>query len=197
LCSGLQSSSSSDCSACCIPPFISQTSHSRIAVTRFGRVRPRLPTATVFSGPASFQWRLAGLPCYSFDMQVVARSLTLLLLAVALMLPTVARTSAYTEAPIAAQAEPVAAGAFSLFLQSATSYQAGPMAMRCHRCFGMACGGSAVACGGCCGTASAIAPFVIVLASVSGPSATPPAFKAVRDHGLPPDPHPPKAIIVC
>jgi hypothetical protein len=129
-------------------------------------------------------------------MQVVARSLTLLLLTVALMLPTVARTNASTEASIPTQAEPVTAGAFGLFVQSATSFQAQPMAMKCRRCFGMACGASAVACGACCGTASAITPFVIVLALVGGPLATPAPFKTARDHGLPPDPHPPRAIII-
>ena len=55
-------------------------------------------------------------------MQVMARSLSLLLLAVALTLPTVVRASACAEAPIATQAA---------FLQSAISYQEGRMAMEC------------------------------------------------------------------
>lgn len=134
-----------------------------------------------------FGWRSTRLPCYPIRMQVVARSLSLLLLAVAMMLPTVARTSARAEALIAVSVA---------FEQFAVPHHAGKTLMRCHRCFGAACGESAVSCGAYCGAASALTPVVIVLMSVTKPAAGPFAFKAVRDHGNPPDPHPPRSLAI-
>src|SRR5260370_4340477 len=123
-------------------------------------------------------------------MQVIARSLSLLLLVVALMLPTMERASASAcaEVPIATHAA---------FVQSATPDQTSRMVMKCDRCVGKACDAYAVTCGAYCGTASALAPLVVVLASITLPAAWPSAFKAGRDHGRPPDPHPPRTIIIA
>jgi hypothetical protein len=117
----------------------------------------------------------------------MARSLFLLLVVVALMLPTMERASACAEASIETQAA---------FVQSATPHQTSRMVMKCDRCVGKACDAYAVTCGAYCGTASALAPLVVVLASITLPAAWPSAFKAGRDHGRPPDPHPPRTIII-
>jgi hypothetical protein len=119
-------------------------------------------------------------------MQVMARSLSLLVLAVALMLPTAIGASARTEAPIAPQAT---------FAQSAP-HQATRTMMTCRQCFAKHCGAFAVACGAYCGAASAVTPFVVVLMSVNGPTPVPSIFKAARDHGRPPDPYPPRPIAI-
>ena len=120
-------------------------------------------------------------------MQVMARSVSLLLLVVALMLPTMERASACAEASIATQAA---------FVQSATPDQTSRMLMKCDRCIGKACDAYAATCGAYCGPASALAPLVIVLASITLPAAWSSASKAARDHGSPPEPHPPRAIII-
>ena len=120
-------------------------------------------------------------------MEAIVRSLSLLLLAMALMLPTVGQTSARPEAPIVTQAT---------LVQSAIPRQASRMSMKCGRCFGKACDACAVACGTGCSTASALAPLVIVLALVSLPAATPSVFEAALDHGRAPDPPPPRLIVI-
>jgi hypothetical protein len=151
-------------------------------------VHSRPPTVSILlTRRQQFMWRPARLPCYHINMQVVTRSLSLLLLAVALMLPTVARTSAHADVLLAAPAS---------FVQSATPNQAKRMAMNCHRCFGKACGASALACGAYCGAASALTPLVVVLTLVASPAAASSVFKAPRDHGRPPDPPPPRLIAI-
>jgi len=134
-----------------------------------------------------FRWHAARFPCYHIDMRVMAHSLFLLLLAVAMMLPAVVRADARAEVPIAA---------LTAFVQSASPGQAKRMAMRCHRCLGKACSASAVACGAPCGSASALTPPVVVLMSVASPKARPTGSRAARDHGIPPDPHPPRPIAI-
>ena len=135
-----------------------------------------------------FWWCSGRLPCYSIYMQVMARSVSLLLLVVALMLPTMERASACAEASIATQAA---------FVQSATPDQTSRMLMKCDRCIGKACDAYAATCGAYCGPASALAPLVVVVpASITLPVVWPSVSKAVRDHGRPPDPHPPRAIII-
>jgi len=162
--------------------------NAEILPGRARAVHPRPPTVSIWlTRRHQFMWRPARLPCYHIDMQVVTRSLSLLLLAVALMLPAVARTSAHAEALLAAPAA---------FVESATPNQAKRMAMICHRCFGKACGASAVACGAYCGAASALVPPAVVLASVTRLAAEPPAFTAARDHIGPPDPYPPRPIAI-
>ena len=159
------------------------------SVGRTCAVHSRLPPTVSILPPYrhQFRWRLVRLPCYPIDMQVMARSLSLLLLAVALMLPTVVRASVRADVLIVTPAA---------FVQSAIPHQARRIAMRCHRCFGKACDASAVTCGAYCGTASALTPLVIVLASVSRHAAEPSAFTAARDHRGPPDPHPPRPIAI-
>lgn len=124
-------------------------------------------------------------PCYHTDMQLVARSLCLLLLAVAVMLPTAARTSARTEVLIAAATTTV---------QSATRFQPTQTAMKCLGCFGKVCGASAATCGVYCGAASALTPLAIVLMAVTSLALGPAIYKVARDHSNPPDPHPPRPI---
>src|SRR5260370_24058783 len=120
-------------------------------------------------------------------MQFVGRWLSLLFLFVGLMLPTIVRPRACAEAPIARQA---------VFVQSVTPHQTSRMVMKCDRCVGTTCDAYAVTCGAYCGTASALAPLVVVLASITLPAAWPSVFEAARDHGSPPDPHPPRTIII-
>jgi hypothetical protein len=120
-------------------------------------------------------------------MQVMVRSLSLLLLAVALMLPMAATTGARVDILIAAPAA---------FAQSATPYHAGQMMMKCHRGFGEACIGSAAACGAYCGAASALIPLVIVLAPIDSPAAVSSVVQAAHDHSNSPDPHPPRPLAI-
>src|SRR5713226_3397409 len=134
-----------------------------------------------------FRWHATGFPCYYSGMRVMAHSLSLLLLAVAMMLPAVARVDARAEVPMAA---------LTAFVQSATPGHAKRMAMRCYRCFGKACSASAIACGAPCGSASALTPPVVVLMSVASPKARPTGSRAARDHGIPPDPHPPRPVAI-
>jgi hypothetical protein len=134
-----------------------------------------------------FGWHAARFSCYHSDMRVMALSLSLLLLALAMMLPAVARADTRAEVPISA---------LTAFLQSASPGQAKRMAMRCYRCFGKACSASAVACGASCGSASALAPLVVVLTSVISAETQPTSSKVARDHGIPPDPHPPRPIAI-
>jgi hypothetical protein len=116
-------------------------------------------------------------------MRVMAHSLSLLLLALAMMLAAAAWADARAEVPSAA---------LSAFEQSVTPGQGKRIAMQCYRCFGKACNASAIS----CGAASAIAPSVVVLTSVVSAETQPTSSKVARDHGIPPDPHPPRPTAI-
>src|SRR5260370_33799359 len=79
----------------------------------------------------------------------MGRPVFLLVLVVALMLPTMERARAGAEASIATQAA---------FVESATPHRTNRMEMKCDRCVGKACDAYAVTCGAYCGMPSAPAP---------------------------------------
>ncbi len=118
----------------------------------------------------------------------MGRLLVLLLLAVALMAPTSARSSGRTDARI----EPGASVAAQLTAPSNVKQRAVP----CHGCMGKACGVSAIGCSAYCAAANALLPVTDVLATIAPTVTGPFGISAFRDRRSPPDPYPPRPIVI-
>lgn len=136
--------------------------------------------------PGAILWRSAALSCYGNDMHIFARLVHSLVVVLALVMPSIAATGARAEDAISTLS----------FLQFLRPYQAKQSHIDCHSCSAKPCSTFAVACCASCATASALAPFSFVLASVSGPIATMSSVKAAGDRGRPPDPPPPRTILI-
>lgn len=118
----------------------------------------------------------------------MGRVLAVLFMAVALMVPTAARSTAPTDIRCEAAASAPA--------QLTTRLNAKRIAMPCRSCRRKACGTDAIGCIASCGTANALLPRPVVPATITASDAgesIPRAHEGIRG---PPDPYPPKPIIV-
>ncbi len=118
----------------------------------------------------------------------MGRLLVLLLLAVALMAATSARSSVRTDTRI----EPEASAA----AQSTAPSNVKRTAVPCRGCTWKACGVSAIGCGAYCAVANALVPVTDVLATITPTVTGPSGISAFRDHHGPPDPYPPRPIVI-
>ena len=116
----------------------------------------------------------------------MCRPLVLLLLAAALMVPTAGGSVARTDALVKPEASTAA--------QLAAPSNAKRMAIPCRGCMWKACGVSAIGCGAC--VANALLPVTDVLATITPAVTGPSGISALRDHHGPPDPYPPRPIVI-
>ncbi len=118
-----------------------------------------------------------------YDMQVGARLVSMLLLTLALTMPEAARP---TEPVIERFETP------TISVQSATV--ARYVATKCRRCQWNSCRSLAVTCRTCCDTPTIISPLTFIPGMPSLQTGRAFAFRALRERGFSPDPHPPKRI---
>jgi len=119
----------------------------------------------------------------------MGRLLVLLLLAVALTVPTAARSGVQTDTRIETEASAAAT-------QLAAPANAKRTAIPCRGCTKKACSAYAVACSAYCAAASALLPYPVVLATIIRSGASESIPSAPEGFQRPLDPYPPRPIVI-